>query len=136
MEAAMASRALDILVVDDTPDCCEVIRLMLESRGFQVRVAACGEAALAELQEQKPDVMLLDVMMPGMSGLEVLERVRAMPEVANLPVILLTGCVTDDDMVCGYQHGADYYIPKPCTARQIAHGLGLVLGRADVSHAA
>jgi DNA-binding response OmpR family regulator len=132
----MTSRALDILVVDDTLDCSEVIRVMLESRGFHVRVADCGERALAEVRQQAPDAMLLDVMMPGMSGLEVLERVRAMPEVANLPVILLTGCITDDDMVCGYQHGADYYIPKPCTARQIAHGLELVLGRADASHAA
>ena len=132
----MATRALDILVVDDTPDCCEIIRMMLEASGFHVRVADSGEAALSEVAARPPDAMLLDVMMPGMSGIEVLEQVRSMPRVANLPVILLTGCITDDDMVCGYQHGADYYIPKPCTARQITHGLSLVLGRADASHAA
>lgn len=117
----------DILVVDDTADCCEIIRFILESQGFRVRIADCGEAALAELSVQRPDAMLLDVMMPGMSGLEVLERVRSMPTVADLPIILLSARISDDDVVGGYQQGADYYIPKPCTARQLTHGLAIVL---------
>lgn len=132
----MTARPLDILVVDDTPDCCAVVRAILEGSGFHVRTAGNGERALVEVEQRRPDAMLLDVMMPGMSGLEVLERVRAMPAVADLPIILLTARISDDDMVCGYRHGADYYIPKPCTARQITHGIALVLGRPDAAPAA
>ena len=127
---------LDILVVDDTADCVVILSSMLRGQGHAVRTADCGAAALAAIAGQRPDVVLLDVMMPGMSGLEVLERVRATPATADLPVILLTARGSDEDMVDGYQRGADYYIPKSCTARQLAHGLSIVLGRGEDSRAA
>ena len=129
-------KSFDILVVDDVPDCRAVLAAMLGAQGYAVRTADCGPAALAAIDERRPDAVLLDVMMPGMSGLEVLERVRATPVTASLPVILLTARSSDDDMVSGYQMGADYYIPKPCTVRQLMHGLSIVLGRGDETQAA
>ena len=129
-------KSLDILVVDDIADCRGVLAAMLEGQGHTVRTADCGEAALASIASKRPDVVLLDVMMPGMSGLEVLERVRSTPVTASLPVILLTARSGDDDMVNGYQKGADYYIPKPFTVRQLVRGLAMVLDRGDETRAA
>jgi DNA-binding response OmpR family regulator len=79
---------------------------------------------------------MLDVMMPGMSGLEVLEKLREDPATANVPVILVTARTDDDDVMDGYQHGADYYITKPCTARQVSRGVALVLGEAEAAASA
>jgi len=124
-------RPRDVLVVDDTEDCRLILRTMLESQGHRVRLAENGAAALAAARAQPPDVIMLDVMMPGMSGLEVLKELRALPATAAVPVILVTARSADDDVMDGYQHGADYYITKPCTVRQVAHGVALVLGESD-----
>jgi DNA-binding response OmpR family regulator len=72
--------------------------------------------------------MLLDVMMPRMSGLDVLKALKANPETASIPVIMVTAKTTDDDVLHGYQQGADYYITKPFTADQLLYGINLVLG--------
>jgi DNA-binding response OmpR family regulator len=68
-------------------------------------------------------------MMPEMSGFEVLEKIKAAHATSKVPVIMVTAKVQDDDVMTGYQHGADYYITKPCTAKQLLYGIGLVLGR-------
>jgi len=68
-------------------------------------------------------------MMPEMDGMEVLDRIKANPQHAQLPVILVTAKVQDDDLLAGYKFGADYYITKPFTVRQLLYGIGLVLGR-------
>jgi len=128
-------RSRDVLVVDDTEDCRVLLRGMLESKGHHVRLADCGSAALAEVAAKRPDVIMLDLMMPGMSGLEVLTRLRANAETAAIPVILVTARTHDDDVLDGYQHGADYYITKPCTSRQVNHGVALVLGDAEAAAA-
>jgi DNA-binding response OmpR family regulator len=120
-----------ILVVDDNVDSVTIMRSILESRGFTVRVAQSGPEALAELERAVPDLILLDVMMPQMSGLEVLERLRTAHATAKVPVIMVTAKMQDEDLMTGYQQGADYYITKPCTAKQLMYGIGLVLGRAD-----
>lgn len=125
-----------VLVVDDTEDCRLILRGMLEAAGHQVRVADSGAQALLMIAAERPDVLMLDVMMPGMSGLEVLEKLREDPATANLPVILVTARTDDDDVMDGYQHGADYYITKPCTARQVSHGVALVLGEAEAAASA
>jgi two-component system phosphate regulon response regulator PhoB len=123
----------DVLVVDDTEDCRVILRSMLKCHGHRVRTADSGKEALAAVEAQAPDVILLDMMMAGMSGLEVLERLRACPATARIPVILVTARSGDDDVMDGYQQGADYYITKPCTARQVMHGIALVLGEADAA---
>jgi two-component system sensor histidine kinase ChiS len=118
-----------VLVVDDNPDSVMVLRTILESNHFEVTTAGSGSEALGLLKGDTFDAVLLDVMMPDMSGLEVLERIRETPAVARIPVILVTAKTQDEDVLDGYQQGADYYITKPCTAKQLVYGLQMVLGK-------
>ncbi len=117
-----------ILVVDDSRESADIVRQVLEQRRFSVAIAYDGESALREIEARRPDLVLLDVMMPNMSGLEVLDRLRSEARHAAIPVILLTAKSQDQDVLTGYRFGADYYITKPFTPRQILYGIGLVLG--------
>ena len=117
-----------ILVVDDSEDIALISARMLSSRGFAVITASDGQEALAIVARQQPSCLLLDVMMPRMSGLEVLKALKADPATANIPVIMVTAKTTDDDVLHGYQEGADYYITKPFTADELVYGVNLVLG--------
>jgi DNA-binding response OmpR family regulator len=118
-----------LLIVDDNIDSITILRSVLEQQGFSVQAALSGKEALQKLQEDLPEVVLLDVMMPEMSGLEVLQAIRENNATATLPVIMVTAKVQDDDMLAGYQYGADYYITKPCTSKQLLYGISLVLDK-------
>ncbi|MEE8114889.1 MAG: response regulator, partial [Nitrososphaerales archaeon] len=83
----------------------------------------------ASLEEQKPDLILLDIIMPQMDGLEALTRLKENPETASIPVILLTAKVQHDDVLGGYKMGADYYLTKPFTNTQLLTGIKLLLSR-------
>ncbi len=122
-----------ILVVDDNADSIMILRSILEGQGFTVATAQSGMAALEEINQQIPDLVLLDVMMPEMSGIEVLERIKTTHATSKIPVIMVTAKVQDEDVMTGYQHGADYYITKPCTAKQVLYGIGLVLDRVEAA---
>jgi len=117
-----------ILVVDDERDSADLLCAILEARGFAVATAYSGAEALQQIAAGVPDLLLLDVMMPQMSGLQVLEELRRTPTMARIPTILVTAKGQDDDLIDGYRLGADYYITKPCTAPQLLYGIGLVLG--------
>jgi DNA-binding response OmpR family regulator len=117
-----------ILVVDDSEDIALISARMLTQRGFAVITACSGQEALAIVGRQRPSCMLLDVMMPGMSGLDVLKALKADATTASIPVIMVTAKTTDDDVLHGYQQGADYYITKPFTAAELLYGVNLVLG--------
>lgn len=119
----------NILVVDDNLDSLMIMRNMLELHGFSVRTAQSGVEALALIEQDPPEVILLDVMMPVMSGFEVLGKLKDRHETSKIPVIMVTAKIDDEDVLCGYQQGADYYITKPCTAKQLLYGISLVLGR-------
>jgi DNA-binding response OmpR family regulator len=118
-----------ILVVDDNIDSITILRSILEQHRFSVQAALSGSEALQKLEEDLPDVVLLDVMMPEMSGLEVLQAIRDNNATATLPVIMVTAKIQDDDVLAGYQYGADYYITKPCTSKQLLYGISLVLDK-------
>jgi two-component system response regulator MtrA len=120
-----------VLVVDDDEDTVQIMATMLRGEGFEVREAFDGASALRSIDERRPDLVLLDLMMPGMDGLEVLRRIRRDPRHPGLPVILVTARTGDEDVLGGYRGGADYYIIKPVTRRQLLHGVGLVLGSAE-----
>jgi CheY-like chemotaxis protein len=120
-----------ILVVDDNPDSITIMRTILESRGYEVTVANSGADALAQLKKGAPDVLLLDIMMPEMSGIEVLQQIKDDVNTGRLPVILVTAKTHDEDVLSGYQYGADYYITKPFTAKQLLYGIDLVLGKGE-----
>jgi CheY-like chemotaxis protein len=117
-----------VLLVDDNDDNLRIMREILAARGFEVLVAHDGASALTLVEKQRPDVILLDVMMPEMDGLQVLERIKGSPDHAGIPVILVTAKAQDEDLLEGYRFGADYYITKPFTAKQLLYGIGLVLG--------
>jgi two-component system alkaline phosphatase synthesis response regulator PhoP len=117
-----------ILVVDDSEDIALISARMLTQRGFAVITTCDGQEALAIIARQRPSCLLLDVMMPRMSGLEVLQALKADPATASIPVIMVTAKTSDDDVLHGYQQGADYYITKPFTADQLLYGVNLVLG--------
>ncbi|MBX3023469.1 response regulator [bacterium] len=124
-----------ILVVDDNVDSIMILRSILESQGYTVRTAQSGVDALTLLSHELPDLVLLDVMMPQMSGIEVLERIKTTHTWSRVPVIMVTAKIQDEDVMTGYQHGADYYITKPCTAKQLLYGISLVLDRVEAAAA-
>ena len=116
-----------IMVVDDNPEVLEIVRITLEAKGFTVKCAYNGKEVFAGLREQKPDLILLDIMMPKMDGLEVLNRLKGNPSTSSIPVILVTAKVQYEDILKGYKTGADYYITKPFTEIQLLTGINLLL---------
>jgi len=123
--------AQKILIVDDNPDSVAIMRSILENRGYQVHVAASGTEALQVVSKEALDLVLLDVMMPEMSGIEVLQQIKDNSQTGRLAVILVTAKTHDEDVMVGYQYGADYYITKPFTAKQLLYGIELVLGKGE-----
>jgi diguanylate cyclase (GGDEF)-like protein len=102
-----------ILVVDDDPDIARFVEVNLRSAGYEVAVAADGEEALDRAQDMRPDLVLLDVMMPRIDGFEVAQRLRRNPQTANTSIIMLTAKALSTDKVLGLTAGADDYIIKP-----------------------
>jgi two-component system, OmpR family, alkaline phosphatase synthesis response regulator PhoP len=117
-----------IMVVDDNPDIITIVKTILEGRGYTVFSASSGPELLNMLTTQKPDLIILDIMMPEMDGLEVLTRLKGKTETSTIPVILLTAKVQYEDVLGGYKLGADYYITKPFTSTQLVNGINLLLG--------
>jgi DNA-binding response OmpR family regulator len=115
-----------VLVVDDEPHIRTVLRGYLEAEGFSVTEAADGEVALAALRGERPDLVLLDVMLPGIDGLEVLRRLRTFSEVY---VILVTARSEEVDKLVGLGVGADDYVTKPFSPREVAARVKAVLRR-------
>jgi len=122
----MASR---VLIVDGEPADVRLMTNTLATRGFIVELAADEARAFETLERDPPDVVLLDVAGVAQNGMEVLDRIRASPQLASTPVVIVTSKCGDDDVLAGYKFGADYYLTKPVTARRLLRGIGLVLGR-------
>ena len=116
-----------VLAVDDEAGILRLIRLELTSQGFRVVTADGGEAALRLAEEQRPDIALLDIVMPDMTGLELMRKLR---ERNNLPVILLTAQGSDADKVRGLELGADDYLAKPFSPEELSARVRAVLRRA------
>ena len=115
-----------ILVVDDDTNICELLRLYLTKEGYQVTVANDGEEGLEKFNQVKPDMVLLDVMMPGMDGWQVLKAVR---KSSNIPIIMVTARDETFDKVLGLELGADDYITKPFDSKEMAARVKAVLRR-------
>ena len=107
------SEPAKILVVDDTPANIKLLGALLESKGYQVSTAVNGEEALVKIAAEKPDLVLLDVMMPGLSGYEVCRRIRADPATVLLPVVMCTSLDPQQERVKGIEAGADDFLSKP-----------------------
>jgi DNA-binding response OmpR family regulator len=118
-----------VLIVDDDPDIRDVAAMKLELAGLEVRAEPDGERGLAAALEMRPDVVLLDWMMPNVSGLDVCRQLRAAPETANATVILLTARAQETDIERGFSAGADDYIVKPFSPRELVTRVTAALGR-------
>src|SRR5215472_965430 len=106
-----------ILVVDDVPDNVDILQMRLESQGYEVATAGDGAEALEKTRALQPDLVLLDIMMPKIDGLEVVKRLKADPALPFIPVILVTAKANPKDVVAGLDAGGDDYLTKP-----IEHG--------------
>ena len=129
----MTERQINVLVVDDESAIRAMIRFALEKAGMRVRCAADGLEALNKIGETKPDIMLLDWLMPGMSGIELTRRLRRNSLTAEIPIIMLTAKVSEDDKVTGLNAGTDDYIIKPFSPRELIARIEAVFRRS--SHA-
>lgn len=118
-----------VLIVEDETALVELLRYNLEQAGFRVSVAYDGEAALASVQEDAPDLMLLDWMLPLVSGIEVCRQLRRQTSTANLPIIMLTARGEESDRVRGLVAGADDYVPKPFSPTELVARIRAVLRR-------
>ena len=123
----MAEAKKTALVVDDEPDIIGIVKTILEGEGFEVTGANDGLEVFPLLEKQIPDVLIIDRMMPGMNGLEVVRRLKASAKTSAIPVVMLTSMGKFDDVSEGYTQGADGYITKPFTKSQIVNGVKLVL---------
>lgn len=122
----MVSEARSIFVVEDDPTVSEVVLRYLENEGFAVRCFSDGTSALEALAELLPDLLVLDIMLPGIDGLEVCRRAR---EVGDVPVIMLTALGEESDRLAGLETGADDYITKPFSPRELVARVRAVLRR-------
>ena len=117
-----------VLLVEDVPELARIVARELEAAGFDVRQAYDGETALASFAKQPPDIVVLDWMMPGMDGLEVLRRLR---QTSALPVLMLTARAEEVDRVIGLEVGADDYLTKPFGARELVARVRALLRRQE-----
>jgi DNA-binding response OmpR family regulator len=118
-----------ILVVEDDPDIAELLRHFLERSGHAVDVITQGTDAIARLREQPTDLAILDRMLPGIDGLEVCRQVRATPAIADLPIIMVTARAEESDRIVGLELGADDYITKPFSAKEVVARVNALLRR-------
>jgi DNA-binding response OmpR family regulator len=121
-----------VLVVDDDHKILRLLRIELTAQGFGVSMAERGDEALQAVQRLRPDLVVLDIIMPGMDGLTVLKRLR---ETSGVPVILLTAKGTDSDKILGLELGADDYIPKPFNPEELTARARAVLRRSQAREA-
>lgn len=118
-----------VLIVEDEPDIRELVVHHLKREGYQVSAAASGEEALRQVRATPPDLVLLDLMMPDMDGLEVCRRLRQDPATAALPIVMLTAKGDEVDRVLGLEIGADDYVVKPFSPKELLARVKAVLRR-------
>ena len=130
MPAVEEPRVRSIMIVEDDEDIAESIRYNLEREAFRVRVAVTGEDALNLILDGPPSLVLLDLNLPQMSGFEICRRLRAESATANIPILMLTARTDETDKVLGLNMGADDYITKPFSMRELVARINAALRRA------
>lgn len=131
----MAEKTFKILVVDDEPDILEFLSYNLEKEGFLVETAENGKQALEKAKKNQPDIVLLDVMMPEMDGIEACRTLREMPQFENTIIAFLTARTEDYSQIAGFETGADDYISKPIKPRVLVSRLRALLRRYEAKEA-
>lgn len=123
-----------VLVVEDEEDIRELVSYNLLKEGYQVAGVASGEDALAAVESKTPDLILLDIMLPGLDGLRVCRKLKENPKFQSIPVIMLTAKGEEPDIVAGLNMGADDYVTKPFSPKVLLARVQAVLRRAEVEH--
>lgn len=118
-----------ILIVDDEEDILELLRYNISKEGYDVIISESGEEALSLSSTHAPDLIILDLMMPGIDGLEVCKQLKQNEETRNIPVIMLTAKGTERDILKGFDCGADDYVPKPFSPKELNARMKAVLKR-------
>ena len=121
----------NVLIVEDEPPLVELLSYNLEKAGFQAQIARDGEEALLAVEERRPDLVLLDWMLPGGSGIELLRRLKKEEATEALPVIMLTAKTHEDNVVQGLEVGADDYITKPFAPKELIARMKAILRRSS-----
>ena len=124
-----------ILIADDEPDVVDLVSANLRTAGFDVFKAQDGPSALASVREQLPSLLVLDLMLPGMSGLEVCRALKADSATSGIPIVMLTAKAEEVDRIVGLELGADDYVTKPFSPRELVLRVKSVLRRNDKSEA-
>lgn len=124
-----------ILVVEDEPDIRKLVHYHLTQERYRVLEAEDGESATKIIQREKPDLVILDLMLPGLSGLELCRLLRQRPETARLPILMLTAKAGEADRVVGLEMGADDYLAKPFSPREMVARVRAILRRAEAKPA-
>lgn len=125
----MSLNQTQVLVVDDEVAIRDMIAFALDRAGMQVQVASDAKEALVSITRQRPDIILMDWMMPGVSGIELTRRLRREPYTQDIPIIMLTARVTEDDKVAGLEAGTDDYVIKPFSPRELLARIRAVMRR-------
>jgi two-component system phosphate regulon response regulator PhoB len=118
-----------IFVIDDEPDLCELVRINLDQAGYQVETASSGRDALQAIRRSQPDLVILDLMLPDVPGAQLCQKMRSDPELRDMPVIMLTAKATEVDRIAGFELGADDYVTKPFSPRELVLRVAAVLRR-------
>ena len=118
------------MVIEDEKEIRDLVRYNLQRAGYRVAAAADGEEGLRQIFAARPDALLLDLMLPGRNGLEILREVRGEPATRDLPVLVLTARATEMDKLLGFEHGADDYLTKPFSPRELVARVKALLRRA------
>src|SRR5215813_4050202 len=124
-----------VLVIEDEKEIRDLVRYNLERAGYKVTAVAEGDQGLERLFAARPDALVLDLMLPGKNGLEILREVRNEPTTRDLPVIVLTARAAEMDKLLGFEHGADDYLTKPFSPRELVARIEALLRRAQPSRA-
>src|SRR5262244_4185375 len=114
-----ATIARKVLIVEDENDILQLVKMYLEKEGFRTVTASDGTQALKQVRSERPDLVVLDLMLPEIDGLEVCKRLRVAPQTAMVPIIMLTAKSEESDTVVGLELGADDYVGKPFSPRAL-----------------
>ena len=126
-----ASAPKKVLIVEDEKDILQLVKLYLDKEGYRTVTASTGSEALAQAHAEKPDLLILDLMLPEIDGLEVCKRLRAAPDTAMVPIIMLTAKAEESDTVIGLELGADDYVTKPFSPKTLVARVKALFRRLD-----
>ena len=123
-----------VQIVEDSPDIAELVRHYLTRAGYEATTVSSGRDALIQARQSPPDLVVLDIMLPGMDGMQVCQALRAEPATANIPIIMLTARGEEADRVRGLELGADDYVTKPFSPKELVARVAALLRRTERAH--